>query len=310
MAKVFIGVGHGGSDPGAVKYLREEEVNLNMAFGCKEYLESKGIEVRMSRYKDENDPTTEEVKECNAYNPDLAVDIHNNSGGGDGFECYYHHLGGNSKRMAQNIERAVKAFGQNSRGCKIRLNKYGKDYYGFIRDTKSSAVIVEGLFVDNKKDIQIADTLEEQKAFGIAIAKGIIETLIQIGKYIEKDDIQYRVHIQDIGWQEPKENGEIAGTEGKEKRIEAIEIYSDLPIEYRAHVEGKGWLPWVKNGEMAGTEGEGRRLEAVDIKSSKPIIAKAHIQNLDWQDEITGTEIRIGTVGESLRLEALTLRYE
>lgn len=126
----------------------------------------------------------------------------------------------------------------------------------------------------------------------------------QIGK-----GIKYRVHIQDIGWQEPKENGEIAGTEGKEKRIEAIEIYSDLPIEYRAHVEGKGWLPWVKNGEMAGTEGEGRRLEAVDIKSSKPIIAKAHIQNLDWQDEITGTEIRIGTVGESLRLEALTLEY-
>lgn len=31
MAKVYIGVGHGGSDSGAVKYLVEKDVNLKMA---------------------------------------------------------------------------------------------------------------------------------------------------------------------------------------------------------------------------------------------------------------------------------------
>ena len=178
MAKVFLGVGHGGSDPGAVKYLVEKDVNLNMALGCKEYLEKNGVQVGMSRTKDENDDLNEEIKECNAFNPDLAVDIHNNAGGGDGFEAYYHHLGGTSKVLAQNIETEVKAIGQNSRGCKVKLNSKGTaDYYGFIRNTKASAVIVEGLFVDNANDVKIADTIEEQKAFGVAIAKGILKTL-------------------------------------------------------------------------------------------------------------------------------------
>lgn len=178
MAKVFLGVGHGGSDPGAVGYLKEADLNLNMALACRDYLKANGVEVGMSRTKDENDTLNQEIKECNAFNPDVCVDIHNNAGGGDGAEVYYHHLGGRSKVLAQNIEAEIKAIGQNSRGCKTRLNSKGTaDYYGFIRETKASAVIVEGLFVDNANDVKIADTLEEQKAFGVAIAKGILKTL-------------------------------------------------------------------------------------------------------------------------------------
>ena len=131
----------------------------------------------MSRTKDENDPLTEEIRECNAFNPDLAVDLHNNAGGGDGFEIYYYSGGGTSLTLTQNIEAEVKAIGQNSRGCKTRMNSSGRDYFGFIRETKCPAVICEGCFVDNAADAQIADTIEEQKAFGIAYAKGILNTL-------------------------------------------------------------------------------------------------------------------------------------
>ncbi len=178
MSKVFLGVGHGGKDPGAVGYLAEEDLNLNMALACRDYLVANGVEVGMSRTTDENDDLNEEIIECNAFNPDLCVDIHNNAGGGDGAEVFYHHLGGKSKVLAQNIEAEIIAIGQNSRGCKTRLNSKGNaDYYGFIRLTKASAVIVEGLFVDNAEDVKIADTLEEQKAFGVAIAKGILKTL-------------------------------------------------------------------------------------------------------------------------------------
>lgn len=178
MSKVFLGVGHGGKDPGAVGYLKESDLNLNMALACRDYLVANGVEVGMSRTTDENDDLNEEIRECNAFNPDLCVDIHNNAGGGDGAEVYYHHLGGKSKVLAQNIEAEIIAIGQNSRGCKTRLNSKGNaDYYGFIRLTKASSVIVEGLFVDNAEDVKIADTLEEQKAFGVAIAKGILKTL-------------------------------------------------------------------------------------------------------------------------------------
>ena len=86
-------------------------------------------------------------------------------------------VGGVGRTLAQNIEAEVKKLGQNSRGVKTRKNSNGKDYYAFIRSTKCPAVIVEGVFVDNAMDVQIADTLAEQKAFGVAYAKGILKTL-------------------------------------------------------------------------------------------------------------------------------------
>ena len=174
--KVFIGVGHGGSDSGAVGYIVEKEANLVMALACRDYLTAHGVEVRMSRTKDEEDPINEEVRECNAYNPDLAIDVHNNSGGGDGFEVYHTLNGGTGKVLAQNIEKQVIKIGQNSRGCKTRQGQRG-DYYAFVRDTKCPAVICEGVFVDTKADAAQAGTKEKQQEFGIAYAKGILDTL-------------------------------------------------------------------------------------------------------------------------------------
>ena len=175
--KVFLGVGHGGSDSGAIGILVEKEINLRMALACRDYLTARGVEVKLSREKDEKDPLTEEIKECNAFAPDIAVDVHNNSGGGNGFEVYYHYKGGLSKTLAENIEKEVKAIGQNSRGCKIRLNDSGTDYFGFIRETVCPAVICEGVFVDNAADAAQADTSEKCKRFGEAYAKGILKTL-------------------------------------------------------------------------------------------------------------------------------------
>lgn len=174
--KVFLGVGHGGSDPGAVGYLVEKDVNLTMATACRDFLAAYGVDVKMSRTKDEDDTVNQEVAECNAYAPDLAVDIHNNSGGGDGFEVYHTIGGGTGKTLAQNIEKHVKAMGQNSRGVKTRQGNNG-DYYAFIRETVAPAVICEGVFVDTKADAAQADTLAEQQAFGVAYAKGILDTL-------------------------------------------------------------------------------------------------------------------------------------
>ena len=126
----------------------------------------------------------------------------------------------------------------------------------------------------------------------------------QIGK-----GIKYEVHIQDKGWQESKENGEIAGTVGESLRVEAIKIYTDFPINYRVHVQDKGWMPWVKNGELAGTTGQSLRIEAIEIKSEKELIATAHVQDIGWLTKVVGKEIKIGTEGRALRLEALTLEY-
>ena len=176
--KVFIGVGHGGSDPGAVANgVKEKDLNLSIALACRDELVRHGVEVKMSRTKDENDPIGEEVNECNAYGPDLAVDIHNNAGGGDGGEVFHSYLGGKGKTLAENILAEIVNIGQNSRGCKIRKNANGNDYYAFIRNTTCPAVIVECAFVDNSTDLEILATEGKRQKMGQAIAKGILKTL-------------------------------------------------------------------------------------------------------------------------------------
>lgn len=184
--KVFLGIGHGGKDSGAVgNGLQEKDLNLTIALAAKDVLVEHGVDVKTSRAKDENDPLDDRIKECNSFVPDLALDIHNNAGGGDGAEVFYHYKGGTSKTLAENIASEIEKTGQNLRlgtsgkkdGLKVKLNDAGKDYFGFIRETVAPAVIVECAFLDNKTDIAIIDTEAEQKTMGIAIAKGILKTL-------------------------------------------------------------------------------------------------------------------------------------
>lgn len=192
--KVFIGVGHGGNDPGAVANgFKESDLNLQIALACQKELIRHGVVVGISRTKDENDVLTEEIKECNAFNPDLAVDIHNNAGGGDGVEAFHELKGGTSKVLARNIVDEVVKIGQNSRGIKTKKNSAGTDYFGFIRQIKAPSVLVECAFVDNKEDIKIIDTLAEQQKMGVAVAKGILKTL-GIAHKPEADKL-YRVQV-------------------------------------------------------------------------------------------------------------------
>ena len=194
MPRVFIGIGHGGSDSGAVSNnTKEKDLNLSIGFACRELLTRHGVSVKMSRTKDENDTISEEIKECNAFSPDLALDIHNNAGGGDGAEAFYHYGGGTSKALAENVLSEIVKIGQNSRGAKIRKNKDGKDYYGFIRQTSAPAVIIECAFVDNATDLKILATESKREAMGQAIGKGILKTLGI--EYQADSETKYRVQV-------------------------------------------------------------------------------------------------------------------
>lgn len=192
--KVFIAVGHGGRDPGAVANgFQEKNLNLAIALACKKVLDDHSVLTQISRTVDEDDELTQRIRECNAFDPDLALDIHNNAGGGDGAEVYHHFGGGTGKVLAQNILEEITAIGQNSRGTKTRLNDAGTDYFGFIRQTNAPAVIVECAFLDNAKDLPIIDTAAEQETMGTAIAKGILKTLNI--PFQQQDTALYRVQV-------------------------------------------------------------------------------------------------------------------
>lgn len=186
MAKIYVGIGHGGSDPGAVANgYKEKDLTLAIGKACYDELVRHGVQAKISRTTDKYMSVNEKVKESDSFGADYCLDIHINAGGGDGCEVYYHHLGGKSKQLAGNINEALKAIGQNSRGLKVKMNSKGNDdYFGIIRNTKASAVLVECGFIDTKADLAQFDTSAEQKKFGIAIAHGILK---QCGIEIKKE---------------------------------------------------------------------------------------------------------------------------
>ncbi len=94
-------------------------------------------------------------------------------------------------------------------------------------------------------------------------------------------DIVYTTHVQKYGWKDGKpedasraswkKNGEMSGTSGEAKRLEAIcidltgQMGEKYDIYYRVHAQSFGWLGWAKNGEESGTAGYAKRLEGIQI---------------------------------------------
>lgn len=127
--------------------------------------------------------------------------------------------------------------------------------------------------------------------------------------------VRYQTHVQDVGWQGWKRNGEMAGTSGKSLRLEGMNIEIEgvnNAIEYRTHVQNIGWQDWVRDGAMTGTSGRSLRLEAIDIRltgdmaSKYDVYYRVHAQNIGWMGWAKNGQ-SAGTAGFSYRLEAIQI---
>ncbi|KGL45673.1 N-acetylmuramoyl-L-alanine amidase [Listeria newyorkensis] len=178
--KVFIDIGHGGTDPGAVANgLVEKEMARVTAYAVKYELEKYGIETYLSRTGDSYPSLSERSNSANKWGADLFVSVHYNAGGGDRAEVIHSIAGGTSKVLAQHIIDAIKDEMKQNVGSIPTYSKKGsdgKDYHAVIRQTKMPAVIVEPAFIDSN-DRFIVDTVPEQQEMGRAIAHGILKTL-------------------------------------------------------------------------------------------------------------------------------------
>lgn len=130
--------------------------------------------------------------------------------------------------------------------------------------------------------------------------------------------ITYQTHVQDIGWQTPTANGEVAGTTGQKKRIEAIRIQvnnSSLngDIEYSSHIQEQGWQSYVRNGGNSGTTGNSLRMEAIRIRLTGQlsqyydIYYRVHSAEFGWLGWAKNGK-DAGTSGFSYRMEAIQIQ--
>lgn len=132
------------------------------------------------------------------------------------------------------------------------------------------------------------------------------------------DGVNYKTHVQTYGWESWKANGEVGGTSGQAKRLEAIQILLNNPgysgsVEYRTHVQTYGWQDWVKDGAVSGTSGQAKRLEGIEIRLTGEmakhydIYYRVHVQTYGWQDWRKNGEMA-GTSGQAKRLEAIEIK--
>ena len=129
--------------------------------------------------------------------------------------------------------------------------------------------------------------------------------------------VDYRTHIQKVGWQGYQQNGNVAGTSGQALRLEAINIKLGNNtlgggIEYSTHVQSEGWQGFVKDNALSGTSGKARRLEAIKIRlygnvaNAYDVYYRVHSQSLGWLGWAKNGEVA-GTAGLSYRLEAIQI---
>ena len=164
--KIYINPGHSDKDPGAVGYETERKLNVAVSQYMSEYLlRNYACETRVYS----NDSLTAVCKDANNWGAELFVSNHFNAAGGDGYEALIY--GENRIPLGRIFEKHVLQAGQNSRGVKLRPGLY------VLKHTHMPAILNEGAFVDNWKDIADWNEEHELKALGEAYARAAAEYL-------------------------------------------------------------------------------------------------------------------------------------
>lgn len=138
------------------------------------------------------------------------------------------------------------------------------------------------------------------------------------GKAYNDMGMKYRAHVQDIGWCPWVHDGQVAGTTGFSKRLEAItfEPPEGVVLRVKVHQETRGWSTYqdAKHGApvTVGTTGQSKRLEGICIEAVEMLEGyrldyRIHVQDYGWL-AWTPAGYATGSDGQSRRIEAIQVR--
>jgi uncharacterized protein YjdB len=136
--------------------------------------------------------------------------------------------------------------------------------------------------------------------------------------YGEVPLVRYNSHVADQGWLAKVDNGQISGTAGQSRRLEAFSLAQGTPLastgmEARSHVQNIGWSGWGGT-DLVGSTGQSLRLEAFQLRLTGDLAARysvsyrAHVQDIGWQPWVADGATA-GTTGQGLRIEAIQIRF-
>ena len=177
---IGLDAGHGGEYPGAVSPsgLVEKNVNLDIIRHIRRILEAKGAKVVMTRTGDTGPSMGERKRIWREAKVDLAVSVHNNSGGGalaaPGTAVLYKHL------FCRPLAQAVTG----------RLLETGLPLFGIVQNfnfslngpTEFPEVLVEGMFMSSLREEELLADPEFRRKVAEKIVAGLEDYLRGAGK--------------------------------------------------------------------------------------------------------------------------------
>jgi hypothetical protein len=337
MVKIMLDPGHDINTPGKRApdgSMREFEFNKATALHVADILSQyNAVEVFLSHDPNDGIDTSLDARAAlaNRLQVNCLVSIHANAGAASarGIETYIHL---NTPTSTDNLARMIHDHTINSTGMVNRGVKRAD--FAILRETNMDALLIECGFMTNNEDLALLKSDEYRRR----CAQGIVNGLVQFYGLTMKaapapaiatatatapataatatagppaPSVVYEAHIENIGWQGPKRNGETAGTTGQSLRLEALTIRlenTNAQLEMEGHVENKGWTNVRTNGEVFGTIGEGLRLEAIKINSDQlTVLYRVHVQDIGWTEWKKNGEVA-GTTGQALRIEAVEIK--
>lgn len=232
--KIYIDIGHGGNDPGAVSGAWVE-YNMNSVTGnaLAERLREYGHDVKVEQG---HLSLGDSARAANSFKADLILSQHYNAGGGDRGEVIYAWKDG-SLDLANAVAEGLKKAGQTEvRVYKSKANSTGTaEYFGILRMSYMPGVIIEPCFIDNVVDRTLADTVAKQKNIGICIADAIVT---HYGGAIKEDidvlakiKLDTQVNLPDVKVTlngSDKENAVILNVDGKDTTYIPAVILRDI----------------------------------------------------------------------------------
>jgi len=168
---VVIDPGHGGHDLGASRSLiYEKHLNLDVARRLERTLQESGFRTVLTRGNDEFIPLTTRSAMANKYRNAIFVSIHFNwswKSQVTGIETFYR--SSSSRSLADYIHKQViQQIGCTNRGVKTAN-------FSVLRNTRHTAVLVEGGFVSNKGERSSMLDPHYRQVLADSIARGILQ---------------------------------------------------------------------------------------------------------------------------------------
>lgn len=210
--KIAILIGHGkgdsgGYDPGACSQGFQEFI-LAKEIGryCAESLKQYDCVAELVNY-DGTLNLPERITFCNSRDYDLIIECHLNSSNTPGYGCEVYYSKGDllGNKMAAAISRETSdGLKIRNRGACLKLTSGGSDYFGIIRETKATALLVETCFINSSDVFTVSDQKGQCKA-GHALAKAIAETCeLKCKNEIAETKPKFKVELYPLSQEDAK----------------------------------------------------------------------------------------------------------